>query len=224
MIPLFNAFENQIYPFDQLVDELDLDRDTSRHPLFDIMVVMQTIEQTQFTFENIEIAPLKTETTLSKFDMTFYFYEMARDIQVEINYNTDLFRKERMELIYSHFKTLLTSILKNPGLPIDRLSILSKKEEVYARDFTRKIPVIKRPTVIDLFLEKKEQHPAKPAIVFDGGELTYSQLDQLTDHIAVRLQDLGTMRGIPAAVMFGIDVRQETTPIGYLQRNQAKNT
>ncbi|RUA34157.1 MAG: hypothetical protein DSY77_06595, partial [Bacteroidetes bacterium] len=49
-----NSFEHQSYPFDKLVDELELDRDLSQNPLFNIMIVLQNNEQSEINFKNLD--------------------------------------------------------------------------------------------------------------------------------------------------------------------------
>ncbi|MCP4138466.1 MAG: non-ribosomal peptide synthetase, partial [bacterium] len=64
------AFENQDYPLDRLVDELDIKRDLSRSPLFDVMLVLQNNETTDIEFDGLSVSPYETENLISKFDMT----------------------------------------------------------------------------------------------------------------------------------------------------------
>ncbi|MCP5051333.1 MAG: amino acid adenylation domain-containing protein [bacterium] len=207
---VLDADQFQIYPFDSLVEELNLDRDTRRHPLFDIMIVMQNNDQPDLIFENITITPFEFEYNTSKFDMTFYFTETAEGIQVAVNYNTDILKKERIQRLRDHFSTLLTGILKEPGSAVSEISILSAEEEQSSETFKAELPLIEPSTVMDLFLENAGRLPDKPAIVYDTGQLTYSQLDRLTNRLAHCLQQLGIEAGqeTPAAAMFGNDVRQ----------------
>ncbi len=53
------AYEHQIYPFDRLVDDLKLNRDMSRSPLFDVMVVLQNTGEEEITTEGLQDIEVK---------------------------------------------------------------------------------------------------------------------------------------------------------------------
>ena len=72
------AYEHQIYPFDRLVDDLDLARDVSRSPMFDVIVMLQNASSAELTIDGVAIRPLVEEYDVSKFDLGFTFQERRR--------------------------------------------------------------------------------------------------------------------------------------------------
>ncbi|MFP3830836.1 condensation domain-containing protein, partial [Pseudomonas sp. SIMBA_021] len=64
------AYENQDYPFDELVEKLDINRDMSRSALFDTMFVLQNLEFADDHFKNLKFETFETKTKIAKFDLT----------------------------------------------------------------------------------------------------------------------------------------------------------
>ncbi|WP_425279757.1 condensation domain-containing protein, partial [Bacillus velezensis] len=80
------AFENQEYPFDELVEKLDLNRDMSRSALFDTMLVLQNFDQEAFQIEGLTFTPHPMDAHVSKFDLTLTASEEGDRITCVLNY------------------------------------------------------------------------------------------------------------------------------------------
>ena len=63
---VLNSLDNQDFPFEQLVEELDLEKDRSRNPLFDVMFIVQNSDNKLPKIEGLDILPYKFENTSSK--------------------------------------------------------------------------------------------------------------------------------------------------------------
>ena len=85
------GYAHQLYPFDSLVESLSIERDTSRHPLFDVMVQLDTLSNSALS----DMSSLGSSSyagvdkTISKFDLTFSFSEQDSGVSLELEYNTD---------------------------------------------------------------------------------------------------------------------------------------
>ncbi|MCY9639399.1 condensation domain-containing protein, partial [Paenibacillus thiaminolyticus] len=66
-----SAYENQDYPFEELVSKLDVAREVSRNPLFDTMFVLQNIEQSEVSLDGLTCKLYPHEHDIAKFDLTF---------------------------------------------------------------------------------------------------------------------------------------------------------
>ncbi|MDM8560647.1 non-ribosomal peptide synthase/polyketide synthase [Candidatus Parabeggiatoa sp. HSG14] len=200
------AYEHQIYPFDRLVQDLNLHRDVSRSPLFDVMVVMQNIESVDFSLENIQFSPLLTKGGTSQFDLTLSFEERHDGLHTTIWYNTDLFLEERIVRLTQHFETLVASILTDANQPIARLNILPKPEQqklLYEfNGTTTNYPRDK--SLIDLFVAQASITADAVAVTFETQQLTYSELNAKANQLAHHLIELG----IGANVLVGLCVER----------------
>jgi amino acid adenylation domain-containing protein len=186
-----DAYEHQAYPFDKLVEELNLRRDFSRSPLFDVMVAMQNAEEMKFHLTGVEITPFLQTSYISKFDLTFNFWENEESVRADIEYNTDLFSRDRIERTASHFRELTHSILTDISTPISRLNILSESEKhrllIEFNDTAAEFPQSK--TVAELFEEQAAKTPDNLAVVFEDIKLSYRQLNEQASQIARFLKD-----------------------------------
>ena len=64
------AYEHQDYPFEELVERIGVQRDTSRNPLFDAMLVVQNMEHEELLLDGLHIQPANVSRPVSKFDVT----------------------------------------------------------------------------------------------------------------------------------------------------------
>lgn len=184
------AFDNQIYPFDELIDQLNLNRDMSRNPLFDVMVILNKneIDIEDQNESEIELTTYKVNdnSVVSKFDLTFNFIELSDGINLEIIYNSDLFRKETIEQMSNHLVNLLDCVVSNPNTSINTLNYLSKEEEhkllVTFNDTSENFP--RHKTIVDLFEEQAEKKPDNIALVYGDNSYSYQELNELSNELS----------------------------------------
>ncbi|MEH2221468.1 MAG: amino acid adenylation domain-containing protein [Nostoc sp.] len=201
------AFEHSDYPFDILVEELAISREINRTPLFDILVLLQNFGQTAIGDE-LKIKYLDSLTPTSKFDLSFVFIEDNDQIKLDLIYNTDLFQADRMHKCLSHLDKLLTEMVVNPIEPICNISLLSATETSLIESFIQPIPRLEKRTVIHDFSDQVKATPNQTSIVFSGGEISYLELDTLTNSWANIFKDLGTQKDSICGVILEGDYRQ----------------
>ncbi|MCB2376592.1 amino acid adenylation domain-containing protein [Hymenobacter sp. BT635] len=188
------AYKHQLYPFDQLVDDLGVKRDVSRSPLFDVMVVMQNTdlqfgdqEASAQTFADLRITPWQMEGRLvSKYDMTLAFTEGANGISMAVQYNTDLFTPAYIQRFFAHFARLLERIISAPNAPLHSFDFLSE-EEVYRQKHTynaNHLSIPQSATLHELFTERAATLLLERAVVFENRSLTYKEVDELSNKLA----------------------------------------
>jgi acyl carrier protein len=120
-----DAYAHQDYPFDKLVEELNLQRDLSRTPLFDVMVILQNYEPVSFDLPNILVQSFMDDASVtSKFDLNLMFEEMGAELGVWVEYNTDLFKRETMMLFADNFVKLVQEIIVNPQEKLSNFKML----------------------------------------------------------------------------------------------------
>jgi non-ribosomal peptide synthetase component F len=127
------AFEHQIYPFDRLVDELDLPRDFSRSPLFDVLVNLQ-LKNEAFSLDMGSLAVTGSfveDTFIALFDLNFMFGESENELLMEIQYNSGLFTQETVQKMGTEFILLLEHITERPEVTLKEIrTLLTSPEEV----------------------------------------------------------------------------------------------
>ena len=113
------AFENQDYPFEELVEKLVPDRDWSRPPLVETVFVMQDMENdpgeiTQWENQNI----IRT----SMFDITLTAMEAGEKLFFNIEYCTKLFKKETIEMFIENFKKIVSSVMDDKDIRLKNIA------------------------------------------------------------------------------------------------------
>jgi amino acid adenylation domain-containing protein/non-ribosomal peptide synthase protein (TIGR01720 family) len=202
------AYEHQVYPFDRLVDDLQLPKDLSRTPLFDVMVVLQNTEVKDLgvsRMQGIHVSELKAQTTISKFDLKFNFHEDQGQIHVNIEYNTDLFRKARIERMVKHFGLLLQAFAEDSQQAINQIDYLTTEEkQQLLHNFNHTVtPYSRHKTIHQLLEEQAYRAPDRIALRQDGLELTYSELNSRSNQLARYLLDRGVQNGDNIGVIAG---------------------
>ena len=163
----FKAYENQDYPFEELIGKLDLRRHLDRNPLFDTLFVMQNIEMEPIVLEGLEVTPFSFDIPTSKFDISLITIETSEGFLFQIEYCTRLFRQGTIEQLARHFVTLLEAVGTHPGLALNQVEILSSREkEQLIHDFndtSADYPEDK--TIHELFAEQVKKTPDYTALV-----------------------------------------------------------
>ena len=121
-----NDFENQDYPFEELVDKVNVNRDLSRNPIFDVVFVLQNLEPQRrhpvFKYYNFERG-------VSKFDLTLDVYETKENLFFKFEYCTKLFKQETIKRFGNYLKKIVAAIIENPGIPLGNIEIISAEEK-----------------------------------------------------------------------------------------------
>jgi amino acid adenylation domain-containing protein/non-ribosomal peptide synthase protein (TIGR01720 family) len=191
---ILDAYEHQGYPFDELVDKLEIKRDSSRSALFDIMVVLQSQSKLN-NFDNdklfgLEIKEQEVVHKTAQFDLIFAFME-TDGLMLGIEYNTDIYEASFIEKMFPHFEQLLTVMMEQPEAKIQQVDYLSIEEKdcllVDFNDTTVDYPNDK--TIIDLFEEQAEKTPDNIAVVFDNAMLTYKELNEQANQLGYYLRE-----------------------------------
>jgi amino acid adenylation domain-containing protein len=190
---ILTAFENQDYPYEDLVKNVSVDRDMSRNPLFDVMFILQNMATGIFEIPGLKILPYQYEHTSAKFDLTLIAREEEEKIYFTLEYCTALFRDSTARGFVQYFKNTIDAALQDPGIKIAGIEIITpgeKKRILLDFNNTRKeYPGEK--TIHQLFAEQVSIIPDKIALVFENAHLTYKGLHEKVDSLARLLKSKG---------------------------------
>lgn len=188
---ILEALSHDIFPMEDIIEEVNISRDFSRSPLFDVMVVLQNFGG-YFSEESIEFGnhfslekiPLNGKT--SKYDLTFIFEEVSGKTQLTIEYNCDLFKVETIRSLGEHFNRVLNSVSSLPEQKIQNISLVEDEEfDLLSRTLDKsKIGYNESSTIISLFQKACMENPDAIAIEFEENSMTYRELNYKSDQIA----------------------------------------
>ncbi len=209
------AYGHQDVPFEKLVEELQPERDLSRMPIFQVMMVMQGEVSKGKEMEGLRIEGMELRTGKAKFEMMLEVREDAGAIGGSLEYSADLFDKSTINRMLDQFSTLLQAIVVNPRQRVSDLPILTESEQrqllVGWNQTTAQYP--SHLCLHQLFERQVESTPEATAVVFGQKEISYSELNRRANQLAHYLRSVG----VGSEVLVGLCVeRSEEMIVGLL--------
>jgi len=198
-----DAYQNQDYPFEELVEKLNLPRDLSRNPLFDTMFELHTGFEQELEINGLKFSPCKFTDSVAKFDIRLQGIEKEDEIDFELEYCTKLFKKSTMERFVTHFTNILEEVSCNTGIRVCDIKMLSEEErKQILADFNNTVKEFPEDmTVFELFEEQADRYPDRIAIKYGNEELTYDELNSRANQLARFLQKNGIQNESLAVIM-----------------------
>jgi amino acid adenylation domain-containing protein len=197
------AYENQDYQFEELVGKLDMRRDMSRNPLFDVMLVMQNMDNVDINLGDILIKPYDNTNKISKFDLTITAAEGREEIFLSFEYCTKLFKKETIERMAGHLRNLLRVVTKDRSIKLGDIEIIGEEEKqklLYEfNDTYAEYP--REKTIGELFEVQVEKTPGNIAVAFEDKQLTYKELNERSNRLAKTLREKGVVEDSIVGIM-----------------------
>ncbi|MDB9304385.1 amino acid adenylation domain-containing protein, partial [Nodularia spumigena CS-591/12] len=188
---VLGALSHQELPFEDLVEQLQPERNLSQNPLFQVMFVLHNTPSQTITLPDLKIEPVETEHSTSRFDISLDMYETSKGLRGTWEYSTELFQSTTIEGLNEHFQTLLSAIVLNPEQSIVELPLLTPKEQNLLTQWNDTFTDIPNLSVHELFSQQVTKTPDKIAVIFGDESLTYQQLEQKANQLADNLQNLG---------------------------------
>ncbi|MCB2378362.1 amino acid adenylation domain-containing protein [Hymenobacter sp. BT635] len=206
---LLNAFEHQVYPFEMLLADLNLKRDLSRSPLFDVMVIMQNTEASkasQALSSALQFEKLELNTGVTKYDLTFCFSEEADGLRLSLEYNADLYAPATISRMVQHLTTLFGQVAAEPALALSEVNVLDALETQAMLALTDNTAVgfDESATLISRFRAVARTHANRVALRLGDQQLTYAELDERSGQLArVLLKNYRIKTETPVALLAG---------------------
>lgn len=223
-----DAYQHQDAPFEKLVEQLQPDRDMSRTPLFQVMFALQNTESGQLRLPGLQVSQFDYASEGSdggsvKFDLSLALAETDSDIRGELEYSTDLFDATTITGMLECFQNLLREIIHSPDRPISLLSLIHQAPEQLASPGWIGQPVDFSPlkSVVNGVAEWTAQTPRAVAVISEGLELTYAELNSRSNQLARYLQARGVKSGVRVCLCLERPVDQVIAVLGVLKTGGA---
>ncbi|WP_244425490.1 condensation domain-containing protein, partial [Bradyrhizobium sp. STM 3843] len=188
-----DAYAHQELPFEKLVEALHPVRDLSREPIFQVVFALQNVPQQAGRMAGLTIAPFETGAVAAKFDLELSMVEVDGGLSASLVYATDLFDARTIARLVEHFMRLLDGIVAAPDRPVRELALLSEAEQrQLIVDWNATAASYPQDVCLhELFAEHAARRPDAVAVVLEGQELCYGELDRRANQLAHHLQRLG---------------------------------
>jgi amino acid adenylation domain-containing protein len=187
------AYAHQDLPLEHLVDALQPDRDTSHHPLFQVMFMLQSETRIPAALPGLTFSAADSSAGVSKFDLSLQFAPSGESLQAVIEYSTELFEASTIERMLDHLFSLLQAIASDPGRRLSALSILSDAErhQLLAEFNATAAEYPDDQLIHQLFEKQVVAHPQATALVYENETMSYGELNGRANQLAHHLLKLG---------------------------------
>ncbi|MCP5049022.1 MAG: amino acid adenylation domain-containing protein, partial [bacterium] len=216
------ALENQEFQFEELVESVAVNRDTSRNPLFDVSFSVVNVDIPTMQIPGLKLEVYKTESTISKFDLSLSAVESEECLYLNFNYCNQLFKPVTIERFITYFKKIVTDLVEQEDKKISDIEILSEEEKrqvLYHFNDTA-VKYAQHKTIHKLFEEQVEKAPDGIA-VSGAGSVTYGELNRKADQLAYVLQEKSVRPGHLVAVLMERSMELIISLMGVLKSGGA---
>ncbi|MCX6493519.1 MAG: amino acid adenylation domain-containing protein, partial [Rhodococcus sp.] len=187
-----DAFAHADIPFERLVDLLEPERTTARHPLFQVAIAFENLPPSEFHLPDLTVSAVDVEVDTAKFDLSLTLHEKSdgTGLSAGFLYARDLFDEDTIEVFSRRFRWLLEAIVATPNTPVGDLSILYDDEydrltHVHGDD------VLAGGTLAEIFAAGAALDPSATAIRYEGRSISYAELDATSSQLARVLIERG---------------------------------
>ncbi|HEY0737424.1 MAG TPA: amino acid adenylation domain-containing protein [Herpetosiphonaceae bacterium] len=201
------AYQHQSYPFEKLVDALQITRDPSSTPLFQVMLSIGAGAESDESWPGLTLHAYEVERRGANFDLTLEVTEHSDGLHCAFVYRADLFEAATVERMARHFCALLEAGVAQPETPIELLPLLSQPEQRQILEDWNATQVVypQAHCLHQLVEEQAERTPDAVAVSFEARsrepvQLTYRQLNQRANQLAHFL----IARGVGQEMLVGI--------------------
>ncbi|UCH93122.1 MAG: amino acid adenylation domain-containing protein [Candidatus Aminicenantes bacterium] len=226
------AFQNQDYPFGELLEKVNVKKDLARSPLFEVMLILQNMESPDPESEELRLQPYDPEIkgigqfAHAQHDLTLWVVERQQEeiLEFHLQYCTALFKKETVQRLAGHFLDILHAVKQDPVVRLSGIDMIGEEEKRQLLiDFNDTAAPFARDKLIHrLFADQVAQTPDSIAVIGahelhelhekgTGGlaplsrliSITYKELNNKSNQLAHQLRE----KGVKPDTIVGIMMR-----------------
>ncbi|MEQ1965382.1 amino acid adenylation domain-containing protein, partial [Xenorhabdus khoisanae] len=186
----------QDMPFEHLVETLGIERDTSRHPIFQVMFSLQSFGESLPNETPLPFNPVALDDSLdspAKFDLSLFLSDRQADITGCLNYAVSLFDEETIVRLVGIYQRVLAALVANQKQSLSELDILPAQDRhtlLHTWNQTD-VPYPQDKTLQQLFEAQAAQNPDATAVIFEDQRMSYGELNRRANRLAHHLIALG---------------------------------
>ena len=188
---VLSAIANDLYPLEEMVNTLNIEREAGRNPLFDTVFALWDLGDDKLALGNAAFRRINEEVITEKFDITGYVYEGAGKTDIVFSYASALFDKTTIERFGRHYLNILTSMVSDPEMRISDISLMDREEyrKITVEYNRTALPYPKDKTLNLLFEEQVAKTPENTAVAFRENTLTYCRLNEKVNQLAHMIRE-----------------------------------
>ncbi|WP_410993394.1 non-ribosomal peptide synthetase [Bacillus cereus] len=215
-----NSFQNQSYPFDKVIEQINPDRSFGNNPIFSTMFSYQKDILQQHDAYKLQLLPNKQD--ISKFDISLTVEEGLDYVEVSFEYDINLFKEESINRFTQNLLKILDAFIHRRTVAYENLSFLSQEEESLYKNVNhteRPYPYFQN--IQEQFYMQVDRQPNRIAIATATESLTYRQLNMSSNQVAQHLLEKGIKRGDKVAIFLDRSMNSIVSMLGILKAGAA---
>lgn len=186
------AIEHKNMPFSELVKVLKVERSLSTNPFFRVMFVYnQPLKMPSFG-DNLKVKHKFLDPEVSKFDVTLFVSEEDSTLSTRFEYSTELFKTATVNRLQNYFKNIVESIVNQPELKVQNISMLTKDEmdmflgntKIYKNHFK------KFNGIHEVIEQYAQSTPNAKSVTFKDESISYKALNERANNVASQIVKL----------------------------------
>lgn len=198
----FMAYENQKLPIDRIIEELKVNRTPNISPLFQVMFNFLDMFNEEILLATSSMQMVDKRRQIAQFDLSLHIYESKDSLNCVLEFNTNLFKRSRIERTAGHFLELSKSLMENPDQKLRMIPLLADNEKkVILEDWNEtKVEFPEDQCIHQLFEVQVAKTPNSVAIRDERRSMTYDELNQKANKLSRHLHNSGAVEGSLVAI------------------------
>jgi amino acid adenylation domain-containing protein len=199
---MLDAMNWQAIPFETLVSELSPQRDLSRTPIFQVLINMRNVPRRLAVAEGLKVESVLMDDATAAFDLSLELGNETDHFSAALRYNVNLFDQSSIQKMAGHYQNLLLAMLDDADRSIPALEMLSASErQQILEDWNDTHVELPQRSIASLIAEQATKTPRASAVLCDGRQLTYADLELRTNQLASYLISKGVRPGMMVGIL-----------------------
>lgn len=216
---VLSAHEQQDLPFEQVIEAVRPPRSAAYSPICQVLFAWQNNEAPKLKLPGVSVLPIAGRHSVAKLDLTLNLGEVGGEIVGGVEYASALFDQATIVRHLAYLERVIEAMTRDPDQLHADAPLLSETERAVIIDEWNMTTPAPSPAlaVHHQFQAQAATTPAAAAVVWQGGVVSYGELDQASDAIAQNLRRLGVAIDRPVALLMDRSPQLVAAVLGVLK-------
>ncbi|HEX2079483.1 MAG TPA: amino acid adenylation domain-containing protein [Longimicrobium sp.] len=217
------AYAHQDLPFERVVEAVQPDRTLSHNPIFQVAFALQNAAMEPAELPGLTLRLEEVDSGTAKFDLFLEMEERGERLRGRLEYATDLWEPATADRMVRLFLQLLDAVVADPDRPASAAELVdgAERRTLLERWSGAGRVASHEETIHAAFARVAERHPARAALSWEGGTMTYGELHARSSAIARRLREMGVRPEEPVALVMERSPELVAAVLGILKAGGA---
>ncbi|WDF02031.1 non-ribosomal peptide synthetase/type I polyketide synthase [Shouchella hunanensis] len=198
-----NAYGNSNYSLNRLLDDLEISRDMSRNPIFDVMFNYENDLKRIINLDGVEVKLGETDVKNAQFDLFLDMFERKEGVFCNLTYSSEIYSEKRVTNWIGYFKQFLDNTLNDPNILLKDISFLSKEESnnILKNGEGPKYEISEDLSINQLLVDSFQNNSSNSAVITNSENVSYSDLEYRSNRLATAILNAGVEPGERIAIL-----------------------